>query len=64
MENIIDCGNYGYVENGDCFDIYEWNNGWQETGFSFACSEAEAKEFCERYNGFNSGSLFAEIFGF
>ena len=63
MVEIIDCGNYGYAENGDSFDIYEWNNGWQATGLSFDCAEREAREFCERYNGRNSSCLFSEIFG-
>lgn len=64
MENIIDCGNYGYAyDGGDCYIIYEWNNGWQETGYSFDCNEAEAREFCEKYDGYNVDELIAEIFG-
>lgn len=62
MENIIDCGKYGYAENGDCFDIYEWNNGWVWL-YSFECSEPEAQEFCERYDGTNVAELAEEIFG-
>lgn len=61
LDNIIDCGNYGYAEDGDCYVIYEWRNGWQETGLSFECSEAQAREFCERYDGYSGAELLEEI---
>lgn len=61
MENIIDCGDYGYMDDGDCFVVYEWTNGWEETGLSFSCSESEIKEFCRRYRGYGACDLYLEI---
>ena len=48
---------YEYDEEFDCYAIYRFDCGWNETGVSFE-TEAEAIEYCENHPGFSADEDF------